>query len=38
MFFAAAPIANSTSPGAGLIVGKYSDSADTASIGAKLRF
>jgi len=38
MFFTGGPILNSATPGAGLIVGKYSDSADTASIGARLRF
>jgi long-chain fatty acid transport protein len=38
IFFTAAPIAYAASPTSGVLVGKYSNSADTLSAGAKVKF
>ncbi len=38
VFFAEAPIDSAASSTSGVIIGQYSDSADTASLGAKIKF
>jgi long-chain fatty acid transport protein len=38
IFFASAELTSVTSTTSGVLVGKYSDSADTASLGVKYRF
>jgi len=38
VFFASQPISNAASATSGLLVGKYSSSAETASLGFKVRF